>query len=461
MSFRSFTPWLIPLLVAVAACETSLSTSDDGSAPVAQAKSSVPRAPASQVPSGALADAVEASNAFAVDLYANLRTGQGTENLLTSPLSASLALTMAYAGAQGGTATQMASTLHSESTAQTLFEGQNVLTQALAGRAAAALAGDAQQATESGGTAPSPSNYQLQVVNSVWGEQTYHWAAPFLDVLAKDYGTGVYLVDFINQFDEARQAINGWVSTQTDDKINDLLPEGSLDPMTRMVLVNAIHLKLQWETAFSASATAPATFTKTGGASLSVPFMNQESTFAYMDDGSAQIVSLPLSGGQVSVVIALPHGDLATYEAHLNADSAALSQPSSYALVSLALPKFTFTSPTFSLKTSLTTMGMPQAFDPDAADFKGLCASTPDGDNLYISDVLQKAMIAVQENGVEAAAATAVIIEGSSGAAGGAPPPTPVPMVVNRPFVMAIVDVPTRAILFLGHIADPSDAGMP
>jgi serpin B len=175
-----------------------------------------------------------------------------------------------------------------------------------------------------------------------------------------------------------------------------------------------------------------------------------------VDDGKAQIVGLPLAGGQLSVVIALPHGDLATYEQGLTAASAGIAQPSSQALVQLALPKFTFTSDTFSLAQALQALGMTQAFDKQTANFTGLCTTTPDGDKLYIGDVLQKAMIAVQETGVEAAAATAVIVEGASVAG---PTPTPVPMVVNRPFLISIVDVPTGAVLFLGQIQDPTASG--
>jgi serpin B len=124
--------------------------------------------------------------------------------------------------------------------------------------------------------------------------------------------------------------------------------------------------------------------------------------------------------------------------------------------VALSLPKVTFTSPTFSLAQPLQAMGMVQAFDPGAANFTGMCTATPDGDNLYVADVLQKAMVAMQETGVEAAAATAVIVAGTS-----VEGPGPVPMVVNRPFVMAIVDVPTGALLFLGHIEDPTAPGSP
>ncbi len=468
----------VPLIAAAAACGTSSSSGSSpsgtgasggsggggGSASVIpQAKSSLARQPASKVPPEALAAAVTANNAFAVDLFGQVRASAPESNLVTSPLSASIALTMTYAGARQETATQMAKALHLGASAETIFEGQNALSQAIDGRAAAALMGDQQIAKIEGQPAPSPTDYQLQVVNSVWGQKTYPWATPFLDVLAQDYGTGVYLVDFFDQADQVRGTINGWVSKNTGDKINDLLPPGSIDEGTRMVLVNAIHLKLAWASAFQVGATAPATFTKADGSTISTPFMNQTQYFSYTDDGEAQIVSLPLEGGTLAILVALPHGDLAAYEAGLSAGSGALTVPQEGAQVQLSLPKVGFTSPTFSLKGALEAMGMPDAFGDGLSDpdFSGLCPMTPDKVKLQLSDVLQKAMIDMEETGVEAAAATAVIVSDSASAVTSGPPPAPVPMVVDRPFLTAIVDVPTGAILFLGHIVDPSESGGP
>jgi serpin B len=411
----------------------------------------------------ALPGAVAANNAFAVDLYSHLLSqaaDAGPTNVLTSPISASLALTMTYAGAVGPTATGMATALHLGAAASSIFDGQNALSAALASRAATAFSQAQQMVEGTSQPVPSASDYELTVVNSVWGEQTYTWQPPFLNVLAQSYGTGVYLEDFIHQYDQARQTINAWVSTETVDKINNLLPEGSLTSLTRMVLVNAIHLKLPWAQAFEVPATTTGTFTRADSTTVSASFMNETVSLPYIDDGRAQIVGLPLAGGQLAVVIALPHADqdLATYEAGLAAGSAALALPASPTFVQLSLPRATFTSPTFSLALALQAMGMGQAFDSTAADFTGMCANPPDGLNLYIADVLQKAMIAMQETGVEAAAATAVIMAGRAAAG---VPPTPTPMVVNRPYLLSIVDVPTGAILFLGHIEDPTDAGGP
>jgi serpin B len=444
------------LFSSLVACGGKADATSGGTLAIAQ--SSVQRIPSSAVAPAALTAAVTANNAFAVDLYSRVRSSAVSSNVITSPLSASFALTMAYAGAAGTTATQMATALHFGSGAASIFDGQNALSQALGTRATDALTRDTRNAAAGSSPAPSPADYQLEVVNSVWGERTYAWEQPFLDVMAKSYGTGIYLEDFITEWDPARLAINAWVSTATDDKINDLLPSGSLDAATRMVLVNAIHLKLPWETTFKTSATAPAPFTRPDASTVSASFMNATQTLPYADDGQAQVVGLPLSSGQLEVLIALPHGDLATYEAGLVAGSAALNLPTESASVTLSLPKATFTSPTFSLSSALTAMGMVEPFDQSTADFTGLYAHLPPGDHLYIKDVLQKATLGMQETGVEAAAATAVVIELTGSVA---QTPMPVTLVVNRPYVVSIVDVPTGAILFLGHVTDPTDAGSP
>jgi serpin B len=451
-------------LASLAACGASNGSphptppGDDSSNPpgVSIDQANVPRDPAASIDPTSVSAAAAANNAFAFDLYSHVLAKQASPgNVLTSPISASLALTMTYAGAQGQTATEMATALHlgSGSSPSTIFDGQNGLSAALASRAATALAAAQSSATESAQPAPSASDYQLQIVNSVWGEQTYPWAQPFLTTLAKSYGSGVYLEDFVNEWDPARRAINAWVSSETADKINGLLPNGALDPQTRMVLVNAVHLKLPWLSPFLTGLTANATFTKADGTTVSAPFMNQTEQLQYADDGKAQIVAVPLVGQQISVVFALPHGDLATYEAGLTS----IVPPSTSVEVALSMPKFDFTSPTVSLADELKAMGMVRAFDPSAAQFQGMCASAPDGESLFVKDVLQKAMVAAQETGIEAAAATAVIMSGHSIAGG----PQPVPVTLNRPFVMAIVDGPTGAILFLGHIADPTEAGSP
>ena len=281
--------------------------------------------------------------------------------------------------------------------------------------------------------------------------------------LAQSYGAGVYQEDFVHAFEPARLAINGWVSTETKNKINDLLPMGALDDATRLVLVNAMHLKFPWDSPFLPANTASGSFTLASGTSVTASFMHQTAAFQYVDDGQAQVVALPLAGRDVSVVVALPHAgvELAAYEGTLGSSSAALGIPAGRSMVELSLPKAQFTSHTFSLSEALQGMGMKRAFDPGLADFSALCAHPPDGGSLFVSDVLQKAMISLQETGVEAAAATAVAVSGATSTGPSTPPPVPVPMVVNRPYLLALIDNPTGAILMLGHITDPTDAGNP
>ena len=451
---------LLLTLAALAGCSSSSSSASSGGPgaitvngeTVSLAQSSATREEASAVPADALSGAVAANNAFALDLYARQASASAASNVVMSPLSASIALTMTYAGAKGSTASQMATALHYGAGASSIFDGQNGLTQALASRGSDALAAATHDASENQEPAPDASNYTLQVVNSLWGEKTYTWNADFLDAMAKDYGTGVYQEDFIGNFDGARQTINAWVSTETVDKINNLLPTGSLDSGTRLVLVNAVHLKFPWLSPFQVGATAPGTFIPYGGSSVTTPFMSQSAEFPYVDDGNAQIVAMPTYNNQLAVVIALPHGDLATYEAGLTASSAAFAVPSGTTEVALSLPKSSFTSDSISLKSSLQAMGMTDAFDKAKADFSGL-VTPADGANLYIDDVLQKAMIAIDETGVEAAAATAVIAETDAVAS------DPVVVNVNHPYLISIIDVPTGAVLFVGHIVDPTLTG--
>ena len=430
-------------------------------APVALVRlpTGVARVAAATVPPASLKAVVTANNAFASALLGQVRAGSAGKNLLTSPISATLALSMAFAGATGQTRAEMAQALRfGAHVGSAIFEGQNALGQALLARGPDALAYSSRNASES--KPPAPSDYTLQIVSSVWGEASYHWEPPFLNTLGADYGTSVYARDFRHHADAARLEINGWVSSQTGDKIQNLLPPRAVPDTTRLVLVNALHLKFPWEQPFEPSATSAALFTRGDQKPISVPFMHRQSRFAYLDDGRAQIVALPVSGRQLSVIIALPHAgvSLTSYERSLRGDSPAFVQPASDSLVALSLPKVTFTSAAFSLTDALRGLGMKEAFDPEHAHFEGMCAKPPPNERLYVGDVLQKATIALQETGVEAAAATAVVMMTAEAVRRG-PAPVPIPMVVNRPYLIAVVDVPTGAVLMLGQIDDPSDAG--
>ncbi|HEY5285232.1 MAG TPA: serpin family protein, partial [Polyangia bacterium] len=245
-----------------------------------------------------------------------------------------------------------------------------------------------------------------------------------------------------------RLAINAWVSQETVNRINDLIPPGAIDSTTRTVLVNAIHLKLPWYDLFLNTNTASAPFVKTDGSTVTVPFMNKTTYWSYAEDDTTQAVAIPLSGNTVDFVVFLPKAtsSLAQFEDSL-AQGHAQTLVASMTIqdVKLALPKFAFTTAAVRLTSALKTLGMAGAFDP-SADFTGITQEKP----LFISDVVHKAMVGVDENGVEAAAATAVMLAGSG-------LPTDVKQVtVNRPFFFGIYDRPTSTWIFLGHVTDPS-----
>jgi serpin B len=408
-------------------------------------------------PLPALNDAVAASNAFGFDLYGQLMGDGGGGNVLVSPLSASLALTMAYAGAAGQTATEMASVLHANlPDGGSIFDEQNTLDQALVGRGAAAFAlaqaSDSGPAESDSGPAPVASDYQLQIVNAVWGEQTYPWAPAFLGTLMTSYGSSVYLTDFANAPAQAVVTINDWVSTQTAGTITDLLSPSDVDTSTAMVLVDALHLKFPWATAFDVSQTRTGTFTRADGTTVSPSFMNQTMVLPYADDGQAQIVAIPYASAEALVVV-LPHPgvSLASYEAWLVAGGV-LPQPTASREVEVSIPKLTLGGTTFPLTPALLALGMQQAFIPRVANFTGMCPP-PDGSHLYISFVLQQTTLAMEETGVEASAATAVGVGiWTEGVTSEGPPV----FVADRPYFIAIVDVPTGAMLFVGHVEDPT-----
>jgi serpin B len=427
-------------------------------AATAELPDGVTRTPIERVPAAALSGAVRANNEFGTALFGALRTESAGKNFLTSPISASLALGMTYAGAREQTRAELARALRIDpQTGDSFFEGQNALSQMLGQRGIEAYA-VAQSAFRGSAPPPDAQDYSLEIVNSLWGQGSYPWEAPFLKTLAANYGAGLFKREFTTEAQSTRLEINRWVSTHTSEKIQDLLPASAVTAETRLVLVNALHLKLPWDKEFTKSATAVAPFTRSDHKQVSVPFMHRQAKLAYRDDGSAQIVGLPLSTRRLWVIIALPHPGvpLAEYERTLRADSPALQVPSKEALVTLALPKVTFTSPTFSLSDALRRLGMAQAFDPKHAHFEGMSKTPPGEVPLYIGDVVQKTMIAMQENGIEAAAATAVVMMAGT-AYMPHKEPTPIPMIVNRPYLVSLVDQPTGAVLMLGHIEEPKE----
>lgn len=387
-------------------------------------------------PQVSLADleALAADNTtFALDLYHTLRSRD--ENLFYSPYSISLALAMTYAGARGDTERQMADTLHFTLPQERLHPAFNALDLALASHAAA--------------TTGEGEAFRLNIANAIWGQQGYPFRSEFLDVLAKNYGAGLRLADFVSDPDGARQTINEWVSEQTEDKIKDLIPPGAITDLTRLVLSNAIYFNAQWMHPFSDQLTEDGVFTLLDGAQVTVPMMRhtdpQRLNFTRGD--GYQAIELPYQGGQMGMVILVPEaGQFEAFEDSLTPDrlSQILSDLAPQ-VVALQMPRFEYDS-TLSLADTLQSMGMQDAFNPGAADFSAMDGTR----DLYISDVFHKAFVSVDEKGTEAAAATAVIVSVESISM------PQVELMIDRPFIFLIRDLETSAILFIGRVLNPA-----
>lgn len=394
-------------------------------------QSDKPRETSPEVNEAGLTTLVDGNSAFALDLYRALR---GTdENLFYSPYSISLALAMTYAGARGETEQQMADTLHFILPQDQLHPAFNWLDIELARRGEGAQGKDGE-------------GFRLNIVNAIWGQKDYEFLTTFLDLLAENYGAGLRILDFVNAPEESRVTINNWVSDQTEGRIEDLIPQGLIDALTRLVLTNAIYFNAAWQHPFSEDMTEDGPFYLLDGSKVMVPMMKQMENFGYTEGEGYQAVELPYDGRELSMVILLPQTDnFKSFEGSLDYQRVdTIIKGLEYRQVSLTMPKFEFES-AFRLKETLSALGMPVAFS-GAADFSGM---TGDRD-LFIGDVVHKAFVSVDEAGTEAAAATAVIMPTAM------PPGELVEVTVDRPFIFLIRDIETNSILFVGRVLDPS-----
>ena len=432
------------MLLSLAGCTKTTSTatttlpttSPVTTSPTSQAvgfkvlKADAPRVTAPNVSDTQLSSLVKGNSAFAFTLYQQLKK-DNTGNLFYSPYSISTALGMTYAGAVGDTEKQMGSALHFTLPQGQLHPAFNQLALDLASR------GQNAQGTNG-------KSFALNIANALWGQQDFTIQSAFLKILAQNYGTGMNLLDFKNSPEPSRVTINNWVSDQTNNRIKDLLPQGSITPATRFVLTNAIYFDAAWQNPFAKESTSNGNFNLLNSSTVSVPMMNHEGSYSYVKGSGYQAVELPYSGNEVAMDIIVPDaGQFNTFESGMTADSISGiigSLKSSFMV--LALPKFQFDS-SFSLKQALSALGMPVAFT-DKADFSGITGQP----NLIISDVVHKAFVAVDEEGTEAAAATGVIMVGAAMPANS--------LTVARPFVFLIRDIQTGAILFIGRVLNPA-----
>ena len=388
---------------------------------------------AMQTPASATTDraaVVEGNNAFAVDLYSQLRSQSG--NLFFSPESISTALAMTYAGARGDTASEMAKTLHFTLPPDQLHPAMGALLNDL----------NAEHA-----------GYQLRVADALWAQQGYTFLDDFLKLTKNDYGAGFNPVDFSGATEAARLTINQWVEQKTENKIKDLLQPGVLDKTTRLVLTNAIYFKGDWQTPFEKEWTEDEDFHLSQAQTVKTPLMRRSDSFNYFNGGTFQALEIPYKSGELSMIVLLPNdiSGLPALEQTLTASNMQqwlrLLQPVSKVI--LTMPRFKMTRQ-FELQQTLGAMGMPSAFNRTTADFSGMTG----GHDLFISAVIHKAYVDVNEQGTEAAAATAVLMMPTMARQERTPPP--IVFRADHPFIFLIRDNRSGGILFMGRVIDPT-----
>jgi serpin B len=381
----------------------------------------------------AMPEAVAAVQAFTADLYRAAASGT-QENLVLSPYSVAIALAMVRNGAVGPTATEIDDVLHAPGL-EPLNGGMNALTRHVESRAREHELPDGETA-----------EVAVSVASSLWGQRDVTWEQPFLDVLAEEYGAGVRLVDYRSDAEGARGLINGWTEEHTAGKIPELVPEGILDQLTRLVLVNAIHFKAPWEEPFEGEEDG-VPFTLPSGERVEVDMVSQSVGAARYAEGDGWVAAgLPYVGGELAMALVVPE-NLADFEAGLDGEGLAglLEGLAPQGPVRVVMPRWDFRS-RVPLNDVLAELGMPAAFDPERADFSAMTTE----ESLYLTHVLHEATVTVDEKGTEAAAATAAVMGVTS-----APVGPPAEVVADRPFLFVIHDVATATPLFIGRVTDP------
>jgi serpin B len=377
----------------------------------------------------------EANNQFAIDLYTNLANDPDLagENLFFSPWSISTALAITYEGARGNTAEEMARVFHFPTDSAVRRAGFYEVISGL----------------NRGG-----SGYSLKTANALWAEKSYAFLPEYTSIARSSYSAKVDTLDFVNNPEGSRTIINRWVADQTAQKINNLLPAGSIHSQTMLVITNAIYFKGTWEKQFAKEKTAEEDFRVSPSQTVRVPMMRRtdaDAEYWYAETDTLQVLGMPYAhkdGKELAMLVFLPKdGDLKSVEQSLTAGKVSeLQRALIYKRVMVYIPKFKLETD-YLLSETLMDMGMPTAFG-GRADFSGM-----DGTGgLWIDDVFHSAFVDVNEEGTEAAAATA-----TSMTMGMTFPIEPIPVFrADHPFIFLIQDSDTGNILFMGRVVNPA-----
>lgn len=396
-----------------------------------------PSLAAELLPSGNAENVSDANNRFAYDLYSELAQDPkyADGNLFFSPFSLSSALAITYEGTRGATAEEIRAVFHFPENATELRQGyREILT----------------------GINRADTRYSLHTANAIWAEQAYPFLPAYISTAKQYYYAKVTNLNFISQPEASRDIINQWVEDETEDRIRNLIPEGIINPLTRLVITNAGYFKGSWETQFDADQTAGADFRVSPEKIVKIRMMQrigEGSEYGYAETDDLQVLRLPYahsSGDELSLLVILPKRDnLTAAEQALNKGSfTALTETLESQRVDVYLPKFSMETQ-YRLPDTLSAMGMPTAFTK-SADLSGMDGTK----NLFIRDVIHKAFVDVSEEGTEAAAATAVVVQLKAVANG-----NPVPVFrADHPFLFLIQDDENGTILFMGRVVNPSGA---
>ena len=360
---------------------------------------------------------VTSNNRFAFSLFEKL--DKEDENSFFSPLSVTQALMMSYAGTAGETKQQMRKAMSLNLADTRVHEVYNKLDLALNN---------------------TSENHVVSIANAIWPSSDFTFEQSYLDTVMVNYGASLKTLDYLNNPKNSTDSINNWVEKKTNSKIKDLIPQGAISQHTKMVISNATYFKGNWKKEFSQEQSKKEMFTQFDGTLKESVFMHQSDVFSYFEDGTFQAIKLPYKGNKTSMLVLLPKDDTQALSAEKLND---IQNSFQRYRVTLSLPKFKFTTNSMKLAQPLKSIGIELAFDSNRADFSKLSKTG----GLYISNIIQKAFIEVDEKGTEAAAATAVLI----GTTGIEEVPQAI-MSVDKNFYYLIVDEATQSILFLGHM---------
>jgi len=365
-----------------------------------------------------LSKLIKGNNEFALSLYKKL--AKEDKNLFFSPISITHALMMTYTGADGDTRSQMKEALRIKLDHTTVHKAFDKLDLSLDQR---------------------DEQYTFNIANSIWIEKDYEFKESYLDTIKVNYGASLKKLDFKHKPNQSKETINGWIEDKTDNEIKDLIPDGAITNLTKMVLTNAVYFKGEWKHTFDTDNSKKGLFNDT----KEVIFMHQKEILPYFEDEDIQVVKLDYKSDKSSMIIILPKKGR-TLELTDNYLQNIHDGFKDHRVI-LSIPKFKFTTNSISLKESLRELGMEFAFDDSRADFSKLSENR----ELHISDILHKAYINIDEFGTKAAAATAIMI----GVTGYIVDIQEAYMSVDRPFIFLIVDNKTGQILFLGDMKEP------